>query len=227
MRIRETTFAAGLFAAAAALMAPREAHAQAAPNRDATWGVVSDVTMVASAAIVTLMPRVYFNDPESTVGWKGRWHLSVLAPVMTMTAATLLLDGPIKAAAKSPRPGCGDTLTVGTTCDTFGGPSTHAFAAWGATGAGTGIFLVDALKYSRGSFNAPAFVFDVALPLSLSVVSSVGRAVDLGGGTRAFESPAQVVTGAATGLLVGLVVGGGYALFQHPACPYGNGIICW
>ena len=29
------------------------------------------------------MPRVFYADPEVTVGWKARWHVSVLAPIVT------------------------------------------------------------------------------------------------------------------------------------------------
>ena len=109
MRIRETIVAAGLISVTTALLAPREAAAQAVPPtavRDATWGTVSNVTMVLGAGVVTVMPRVYYSDPESTVGWKARWHISVLAPALSLTALTLLVDGPIKNAIKTPRPGC-------------------------------------------------------------------------------------------------------------------------
>src|SRR5262249_36084431 len=83
VRIRETIVAAGLITAfSAAFLAPREAAAQQVPPiapRDSTWGTISNVTMILGAGIVTLMPRVYYNDPEATVGWKGRWHISMLA----------------------------------------------------------------------------------------------------------------------------------------------------
>src|SRR4051794_40458984 len=112
MRIRETIVAAGFLSIfSAALLAPREAAAQVPQvppiaQRDSTWGTVSNVSMLVGVGLVTLMPRVYYNDPEATVGWKGRWHISVLAPALTMTALTLMLDGPIKNAIKTPRPGC-------------------------------------------------------------------------------------------------------------------------
>src|ERR1700759_343745 len=103
MRIRETIVAAGLISVSTALLAPSEAAAQALTPvavRDGTWGTLSNVTMLIGAGLVTLMPRVYYSDPESTVGWKARWHVSILAPAMTLTAATLLVDGPIRNAIK-------------------------------------------------------------------------------------------------------------------------------
>ena len=90
MGIREKVVAAaGCLAVAACLLAPSEAAAQV--TRDKDWATVSDVSLVLGSSVVFLMPRVYYSDPEATVGWKGRWHFSVLAPAMTMTALTLLV----------------------------------------------------------------------------------------------------------------------------------------
>jgi hypothetical protein len=230
MRISETIVAAGLLSTTTALLAPREALADPSPQRDANWGVLSNVTMLLGAATVTLMPRVYYSDPEATVGWKGRFHISVLAPAMTMTAFTWLLDTQVREAIQSPRPGCEhdppQVFPLSASCASFGGPSTQAYASWGATGAGTGIFLVDTLKYSKGRLNVPSLLLDVILPLSLSVVTSMGRVVGPGN-AEAYEDPGQVAAGALTGFASGLVLGGAYALLQRPACPYGNSIYCW
>jgi hypothetical protein len=231
MRIRETIVAAGFLSITAAVLAPREAAAQSTPptpKRDANWDIVSNVSMVVSAATVTLMPRIYYNDPEATVGWKGRWHFSMLAPAMTMTALTLMVDLPIRNAIKSPRPGCeiDQTLYPLTNCASYGGPSTQAYASWGTTGAGTGIFLVDTFKYSASRFNVPSFIFNVIFPLSLSVLTTVGRAVQPGT-SLSYEGGGQIAAGALTGFASGIIVGGAYALLQRPACPYGNSIICW
>jgi hypothetical protein len=221
-----------LLSITAATLAPREAAAQSAPpvvQRDKNWDIVSNVTMVAGVSIVSLMPRVYFNDPEATVGWKGRWHISALAPIMTMTALTLMIDIPIKNAIKTPRPGCGTDTTVFplTECASFGAPSTQSYAAWGATGAGLGIFLVDTVKWSDGRFNVPYFIGDVALPLTLSIFSSVSRSVAPGATTQPHEDPGAIVAGALTGFASGLIVGGAYALLQKPSCGFGNNIFCW
>jgi hypothetical protein len=237
MRIRETIVAAGFISGlATTFLAPRHAQAQAVPPialRSSTWDAVSNVTMVAGVAIVTLMPRVYYNDPEATVGWKGRWHVSMLAPALSLTALTLLVDGPIKNAIGTPRPGCtfdqtGAFPAGSTGCDSFDMPSTQSFAAWGATGAGTAIFLVDTLKYSNAKFHAGGFVGNVAVPLVLSVITSAGRAADPGGPTVfPHESVPSIVVGSLTGFVTGAVLGFGYSFLQRPNCGYGGHIICW
>src|SRR5271170_3689492 len=143
MRIRETIVAAGFLAVfSGTLLAPREAAAQPAVTpiaaRSGTWGTISNVTMVVNAGIVTLMPRIYYNDPEATVGWKARWHISMLAPALSMTALTLLVAGPIGGAVQTPRPGCtpdnsGD-IFPNSGCNSYAMPSTQSFASWGSTG---------------------------------------------------------------------------------------------
>jgi hypothetical protein len=240
MRIRETIVAAGFLTVfGGVLLAPREAAAQTvvppiAP-RNGTWGTVSNVTMVLGAGIVTLMPRVYYNDPEATVGWKGRWHFSVLAPALGMTALTMLVDGPIRGAIKSPRPGCTSDQTAahlnGSECESYGMPSTQAYASWGSTGFGTSLFLVDTFKYSQSKFNAGGFVGNVGVPLVLSVLTSVGRGINAGTtngvSNLAYESPMQVVVGSLTGFATGALLGLAYSFFQRPNCGYGNNIVCW
>ena len=98
-----------------------------------------------------------------------------------MTALTLLVDGPHPQRHQGARgPGCTvDQTAAGPrpapSCESYGMPSTQSFASWGATGTGTAIFLVDTLKYSNGKFHAGGFVGNVAVPLVLSVLTSVGR----------------------------------------------------
>jgi hypothetical protein len=234
MRIRATVVATAFCGSVVlGLAAPREASAQVVPpiaERDENWGTVSTVTMVLGAATVTLMPRVYYNDPEATVGWKARWHFSVLAPAMTLTVATLLVDGPIKNAIESTRPGCTlDETNVAfpdSNCESFGGPSTHAFAAWSATGAGLGIFLFDTFGHSDGKFSAGAFIGNVVVPLSLSIVTSIGRSVEPGS-AEAYEDVGQNFAGLLPGLGVGLLTGLFYGGMQRPNCGYGNNLVCW
>jgi hypothetical protein len=235
MRIKETIVAAGALSIGWALLAPSEAHAQLPPvppivARDSTWNTVSNITMMISATTVFLMPRVYYADPEATVGWKGRWHFSVLAPAMSLTALTLFMDGPLRNGIKSVRPGCTlDQTTVAypqSNCESFGGPSTQSYAAWGSTGTGLGIFLVDTLRYSDGKFNIPSFIGNVGLPLTASIITSIGRAV-APTGTSEYENGGQIVAGAATGFLTGALLGLGYSLWQRPNCGYGNSIFCW
>ena len=215
------------------------AAAQEAPPaapRDQGWGTVSDVAMTIGVLSPFLMPRVYYSDPTATVGWKGRWHVSMLAPAMTMVAATLLVDIPIKNAAQGVRPGCllADTEAGLGGCETYGGPSTHAFASYGSLGAGTTIFLVDTFKYSDGRFSVPGFIGNVGLPLTAAVFTTVGRAIDSGAtdpssglAVRAFEDPGQIAAGAISGLLTGALVGLTYSMLQRPSCGYGDAIICW
>ena len=50
----------------------------------ATWGGVSTLTAAAAFGTALIMPRFFYPAPEVTVGYKGRWHLSQLAPVMTL-----------------------------------------------------------------------------------------------------------------------------------------------
>lgn len=240
MRTKLTIVAAALTASAVTLGVAREAAAQPAGNpipvaptvvRDQGWGTVSDVFLAIGVASPLLMPRVYYSDPTSTVGWKGRWHISMLAPALAMAGATVLVDMPIKNEAKGPRPGCDVEATQlgfpGSGCETFGGPSTHAFASWGATGAGAGIFLVDTLKYSDGRFSAPAFIGNVMLPLTSSVFVTMGRAFQNSGDVQPFEDGGQIAAGALAGFFTGLGVGAAYALLQRPSCPYGDAVFCW
>ncbi|MDC3956520.1 hypothetical protein [Polyangium jinanense] len=241
MRIREIVLATlGLVSASFAYSTEASAQTTGVPAiapRDETWGTVSHAMLGVGAGTVFLMPRVYYSDPEATVGWKGRWHFSMFAPAMTMAAATFLVDGPIRNALQYPRPGCSvdQTLVANTDsgCETFGGPSTHAFASWGATGVGTGIFLVDTIKYSKGRFNAGSFIGNIGVPLVASILTSVGRGVEspavdeFGTQTLPYETSNQIIAGTFAGFFTGLLVGGAYALLQRPSCGYGNAIFCW
>lgn len=234
MRISEKVVAAGCLAIAASILAPREAAAQTTfppdPQRDENWGTVSDVSLVLGSSAVFLMPRVYYSDPEATVGWKGRWHVSMFAPAMTMIAITTFVEVPIKDAIESPRPGCTVDQTnadvTASNCETWGGPSTHAFASWGTTGAGLGIFLLDTFRYSDGRFNVGGFIGNVAFPLTASIFTTIGRVVEPGT-SMAYEDGGQFVAGALPGFFIGLGIGAAYAALQRPNCGYGNSIICW
>lgn len=240
MRIGQTIVAASVTALVSVLAFEQPAAAQPAGDpvpvqplvaRDQGWGAVSDVALTIGVLSPFIMPRVYYSDPTSTVGWKGRWHVSMLAPAMTMLGATMFVDIVIKDAAKGARPGCDASNTQvgfpGSGCETFGGPSTHMFATYGGLGTGTAIFLVDTFKYSDGRFNAPAFIGNVGIPLVASVLGTVGRSFENSADVRAFEDPGQVAAGAISGLLTGAAVGVTYALLQRPSCGYGDAIICW
>lgn len=244
MRIWPLVVGCGIVSAT--FLAPREAAAQTEVPpivyRDTNWETVSNVFLAVGTASVFLTPRVYYNDPQATVGWKGRWHWSMFAPAMTMLAVTTLTEIPIKASLESARPGCTVEETIvrfpGSNCETFGGPSSHALASWGATGMGTGIFLVDTLKHSDGRFNLPAFIGNIGLPLVSSIFVSIARSVDIDNDANTegistpitlqpFENTGQVVAGSLTGFATGLTLGFAYAMLQKPSCPYGNSLICW
>jgi hypothetical protein len=244
MRIWSTVV--GCCILSATFLASVEAAAQTAVppivERDRNWEAVSNIFLAVGTASVLLTPRVYYNDPQATVGWKGRWHWSILAPAMTMFAVTTLTELPIKESLESVRPGCTVEQTIvrfpGSNCETFGGPSTHALASWGATGMGTGIFLVDTIKYSDGRLNGPAFIGQIALPLLSSIFVSIGRGVDIDNDANTtgvpnpitlqpFEDTGQIVAGTLTGFASGLTLGFAYAMLQKPSCPYGNSLICW
>jgi hypothetical protein len=244
MRIWATVVGSCIVSAAFLLSSEAAAQTAVPPivERDRNWETVSNVFLALGTSSVFLMPRVYYNDPEATVGWKGRWHVSIFAPAMTMMAVTAFTEIPIKQGIESARPGCSVEQTIvrfpGSNCETFGGPSTHAFASWGATGAGTGIFLVDTFKYSDGRFNFPAFLGNVAFPLLSSIFVSIGRGVDIDNDANTeglvnpitlqpFEDAGQVTAGALSGFFTGLTLGFTYAMLQKPSCPYGNSLFCW
>jgi hypothetical protein len=201
------------------------AHAQAGPspvpNRDQGWGVATTVTMGAAGAIELLMPRIFYSDPESTVGWKARWHVSQLAPVMTLTVLTLTNELLLKGAIKDARPGCDATNTPGPHCDTYGSPSTHAFGSFAALGQGAGVWLFDMTKWSDGRFNAGSFIGNVFIPLVLAGVTDVGRV------SGNWESAGQVIAGSVAGVGLGFLTGMTYALMARPECGYTGNMICW
>lgn len=209
----------------------QDAQAQIPPivERDPNWDAVSSISMVIGVASVSLMPRVYYSSPDATVGWKARWHFSALAPIMTYTATTLLVDGPIREAIQSPKEGCTVDETLArlpdSGCETFGGPSTHAFAAWGAFGYGAVVWAMDTFHYSDFEFNTGAFVGNVAVPLAAAFLTSAARSAD--GRGLGPEGTGQVVAGALPGLGIGALMGLGYSLFQEPDCGYGGYLFCW
>lgn len=201
----------------------RSASAQVSPepSRSDAWGTVTTITMVAGGATELLVPRIFYSDPEVTVGWKARWHVSVLAPVMTLTSATLLNDLALKKAIKSFRPGCDATNDKLAGCESYGSPSTHAFGSFAALGHGTAVFIFDTFKWSNGKFNGGAFAGHVAAPLVLAGITGIGRSVG------DWESFGQVAVGGVIGLGIGFLSGMTYALMQRPECGYTGSLICW
>lgn len=190
-------------------------------KRDDTWQTVTSVTMVAGVATTTLMPRIFYSDPETTVGWKARWHVSVLTPTLANVSLTLLNEFALKDAIGSFRPGCSETNQGSGHCSDYGSLSSHAFLSFAALGKGGAIFVTDTLKWSDGRFNVGAFVGDVAFPLVFAGVTAVGRSAGN------WESTGTVVASSLAGLGTGVLTGAAYALLQRPECGYTGSLICW
>jgi hypothetical protein len=193
------------------------------PQRNETWGTVSTVSMAIGLSTQLLTPRIYWGEGETTLGWKERWHVSQLVPVMTVIAIGLANEYAVKPEITSYRPGCGPTNEGVAGCASFGMPSTHSFVAFSALGQGTATFLVDTLKYSNGRVNGASLALNVITPAVAATFTFLGRSL----GDPSYEHFDQVGIGAGTGLLVGAALGGVYALFQRPECGYGGGLVCW
>ena len=191
------------------------------PSRDQTWGAVTSVTMASAGIIELLMPRIFYSDPEVTEGWKARWHVSQLAPVMTLTVLALTNEYALKGAIADPRPGCDSTNAGTPNCATYGSPSTHAFGSFAALGNGAAVWLFDMTKWSDGRFNVGSFIGNVALPFLLAGTTAVGR------GAGNFESADQILLGGGMGLALGFLTGMTYSLMSRPECGYTGNLICW
>ncbi|HKO53525.1 MAG TPA: hypothetical protein VJV79_37710 [Polyangiaceae bacterium] len=191
------------------------------PERSAGWDSATKIMALSSAGLVMIMPRIFYSDPEVTAGWKARWHVSVLAPTMTLAAFTLLNEVSLKDSFASYRPGCSAENQGLPGCESYGMFSSPSFLAGSAFGQGTGIFLVDTFKWSGGRVNGGALVGDVAVPLVLSVLTAVGR------GSGNWETGGQAWGSAGLGLGAGLGMGVLYALLQRPECGYSGNMICW
>jgi hypothetical protein len=200
---------------------PAGAQVSPVPDRDKTWQTVTGITLAVAAGEQLLMPRVFYSDPEVTVGWKGRWHVSVLAPIMTLAALGALNEGTLKNAFKGNRPGCDDSNNGLPNCESYGMLSTHAYGAFAALGHGGALFLFDTTKWSNGRFNGFGFAGNVATPLVLGVVTAVGR------GVGNYETFGQIALGGLTGLGLGFLSGMTYSLMARPECGYSGSLICW
>ncbi len=215
------TLAASIFLSVAT---PREASAQvgAAPVRQKDWKNVTGAAVLIGGATQLLMPRIAYTDSEVTVGWKARWHISVLAPVMTITTLALVNEYQLKYSVKGYRPNCNENnqdLVEG--CTDYGAPSTHTFAAFAALGHGAGVFLIDTTKWSDGRVNVFSVIGNLGVPLLTSILTYAGR------GVGNWEKPGQNLVGATLGLGTGFLLGMTYALLQRPECGYTGGLICW
>lgn len=191
------------------------------PDRDIPWQTVTGVTLGVAAASQLLMPRVFYSDPEVTVGWKARWHISVLAPVMTLSMLTALNEVALKDVFKGRRPDCNDSNEGLPNCTSFGMMSTHTFGSFSSLGHGAAVFLFDTFKWSGGRINGWSFAGNVAVPFGLALTTGIGR------GVGNWESGGQILLGGITGLTIGFLSGMTYSLMQRPECGYTGSLFCW
>jgi hypothetical protein len=221
MRSFITGALAGAVGLSVALLVTPAAAQQAPPERSEGWDQATTIMALSAMGVQLLMPRAFYSDPEVTVGWKARWHASVLAPSMTLATLALFNEQVLKDALAGYRPGC-DELTQGRlSCTSYGMLSTQSFAAFSSFGQGLGIFLVDTFKWSDGRFNFGSFTGNIAVPAVLSVITAVGRTAG------DWETPGQAWGSAGIGLAVGLGLGALYGFAQRPECGYTGSLICW
>lgn len=207
-----------LLAFLACLFGATPANAQ---DRNETWGGVSTATSLTALGTALLMPRVFYSSPEATVGWKARWHVSVLAPMMTQTTVALVNELALKKAFKEPRPGCDSTGEGITDCETYALFSTQSYVAGASLGQGVAVFLFDTLKYSGGKVHFGSLTGHVLVPLVLTGVTVGGRAAG------EYENFGQSIASAGVGLGMGLIMGVVYGALQEPECGYSGSLICW
>ncbi len=212
---------AGLLLAASLTLLATPAHAQQPPERSQGWKDATNVLTLSSLGIQLLMPRVFYSDPEVTVGWKARWHASVLAPSMTLIAVGLVNEQFLKDSFKGHRPGCDDMTQGSAGCTSYGMLSTHSYLAGSAFGQGLGVFLVDTIKWNDGRLNGGSLAMNVGVPAVLGVITTVGRSAGN------WETGGQAWASTGIGAALGLGMGALYALAQRPECGYGGDLICW
>src|SRR3970040_61787 len=87
------------------LLSAAPARAQSTVERSEGWGDATTILALSAAGLQLGTPRIFYSDPEVTVGWKARWHLSVLAPSMTLVATGFLNEQVLKDAFEGFRPG--------------------------------------------------------------------------------------------------------------------------
>ncbi len=215
--------ALGLACAAslALVAAPAAAQESAPPERSQGWKDATNILTISSIGVQLLMPRIFYSDPEVTVGWKARWHASVLAPSMTLLATGLINEQFLKDTFEGPRPGCEEAMPGTPGCTSYGMLSTHAYLSGAALGQGLGLFLVDTIKWSDGRLNGGSLAMNVGVPAALAVITTIGRS------SGNWESAGQSWASAGIGLAIGLGLGAIYGSAQRPECGYGGDLICW
>ncbi len=215
------TWVVGLAFGTCAALVSTSARAQSTPARSEAWSTATNVMALSGLGVQLIFPRVFYSDPEVVVGWKARWHVSVLAPTMTIATLALFNERVLKNEIGGHRPGCDEATQGGPGCASYGMLSTQSFMASAAFGQGLGTFLVDTLKWSGGQFNFGAFATNTAVPGVLAIITTAGR------GAGNWENAGQAWGSAGIGLLTGLGMGALYAIAQRPECGYSGNLICW
>ncbi|MCL2778316.1 MAG: hypothetical protein FWD73_09955 [Polyangiaceae bacterium] len=205
---------------AACLLSAKEARA-ADTERSSGWQTATTITMAAGVGTSLLMPRVFYSDPETTVGWKARWHVSVFAPVLANVSLTMANEFALKDQLKSFRPGCDNTNQGSGRCRDYGSLSSFAFLSLSTFGQTGVTFVVDTIKWSGGRVNVGSLLGNIALPLVLSGLTVGGRAAGN------WETGQQVVLSSLAGFGTGVITGLVYSVLQRPECGYTGAMICW
>jgi hypothetical protein len=218
----KSSLAAGAAALTLVLAPAVHAQEQEPEPRSQGWKDATNILTLSSLGVQLLMPRVFYSDPEVTVGWKARWHASVLAPSMTLIAVGLANEQFLKDAFEGHRPGCSEmNQGLVAECTDYGMLSTHSYLVGSALGQGLGIFLVDTIKWSGGRLNGGSLAMNVGVPAVLGVITTVGRSAGN------WETGGQAWGSAGIGLALGLGLGALYGAAQRPECGYGGDLICW
>lgn len=201
----------------------RVAHADASPppERRGAFAVTADVTLVTSAALALVLPRLLHGDGhDSVAGWSPRWHLTALAPALLVGGAATLNELWLKDAIASRRPGC-DASNVGVAgCTSYGGPSTRGIVLGAAFGYGLGLLTTDAYRAGETPPTI-AWVTHLVVPFALTALGAGARIASRE------ESASQVLGGTALGLALGLASGVALAYFTPATCGYEGGVVCW
>jgi hypothetical protein len=220
-RVGVLVVACAALALTTSMTAPARAQVTVPPTRSDAWNDATTIMALSALGLELVMPRVFYADPEVTAGWKARWHVSQLAPIMTLAVLTLVNEHHLKKSFESRLPGCDDSNANDYRCQGYGMFSSQSLLAFSALGQGTGVFLGDTFKWSDGRINAGALTGEVGIPLVLAIITAVGRT------SGDLESGGQVWTSAGVGTLVGLGTGVMYSLMQRPECGYTGSLLCW
>ncbi|MCL2725533.1 MAG: hypothetical protein FWD69_13960 [Polyangiaceae bacterium] len=224
MRTRSfASLAACTLTLAASFLPAKEARA-ADTDRSKGWQTATTITMAAGVGTSLFMPRVYYSDSgnqEIAIGWKSRWHATVLAPVAVNVGLTLLNEFVLKDKLKSFRPGCDETIQGTGRCQDYGSFSSFAFLSLASLGQTGATFFVDTFKWSDGRVNGGSILGNLVLPLALSAVTVIGRS------DGNWESNGQLVASGAAGLAIGIATGLLYSIWQKPECGYTSTVLCW